>query len=87
MVAVVATVDDPHERMVRRLRERARERKIPLSHLPDRAGVARSHFWDVLAGRKSPTLQWLARVAEALGVDVEDLLARSPRGGSDKGGR
>ena len=54
-------------------------RKIPVSHLPDRADVARSHFWEVLAGRKSPTLAWIGRIATALEVDAAELLARDPK--------
>ena len=50
------------------------EKKISLSHLPDRAGVARSHFWEVLGGRKSPTLTWIAKVAGALDIDAGELL-------------
>ena len=69
-------MDELHQRVVRRVRELAREKKIPLSHLPDRAAVARSHFWDVLAGKKSPTLKWLVRIAEALDVDPGELVAK-----------
>lgn len=69
-------MDELHQRVVRRIRALARERKIPVSHLPDRADVARSHFFDVLAGRKSPTLAWLQRIAVALDVDAGDLVAK-----------
>lgn len=79
MVASVATEAELHRRVVRRIREVARERKIPVTHLPDRAGVARSHFWEVMARRKSPTLRWLGKVASALGVDAEDLVRRARR--------
>jgi transcriptional regulator with XRE-family HTH domain len=71
-------VDELHRRVVTRIREVAEERGIPLTHLPDRAGVARSHFWDVLAGRKSPTLVWLAKIAAALDVDAGVLVAARP---------
>jgi len=60
--------------MVRRIREAARQRKIRVTHLPDRAGVSRSHFWEVMACRKSPTLSWLKKVADALDADAGDLL-------------
>lgn len=60
--------------MVRRIRAAAKARHIPVTHLPDRAAVARSHFWDVMAGRRSPTLSWLERIAEPLGLDVGELL-------------
>jgi len=61
--------------MVARLRAAARERGLQLTHVPDMAGVSRSHFWDVMAGRKNPTLGWLARVASALQCEPADLLA------------
>ena len=67
-------MDELHRRVVTRIREVAEERGIPLTHLPDRAGVARSHFWDVLAGRKSPTLAWLGKIAAALEVDAGVLV-------------
>jgi len=72
----VAPLDELHRRVVRRIREVAKERRIPVSHLPDRAGVSRSHFWDVLKGAKSPTLTWLGKIAVALEVDAGELVVR-----------
>ena len=74
MLPIEASVDELHRRVIEHIRELAEQRGIAISHLPDRAGVARSHFWDVLAGRKSPTLSWLERIAVALEVDVVELL-------------
>jgi transcriptional regulator with XRE-family HTH domain len=76
VVVSEATVDELHRRVARHIRERAQGKNIPLSHLADRAAVARSHFWEVLAGRKSPTLAWIGRIATALEVDAAELLAR-----------
>jgi transcriptional regulator with XRE-family HTH domain len=67
-------LDEEHRRVIEHIREFAAQRGITISHLPDRAGVARSHFWDVLAGRKSPTVSWLARIAVALEVDIDEML-------------
>ena len=79
-----ATVDELHRRMVQRIREAAQVRNIPLSHLPDRAGVSKAHFFDVMAGRKSPTIQWLSKLAEALDIDTGDFFVKvrpsSPEG-------
>lgn len=36
--------------------------------------MSRVHVYDVLAGRKSPTLKFLAKVAATLEVDVSDLV-------------
>lgn len=67
-------MDALHRRVTKRIRELAGERKIPISHLPDHADVSRSHFWDVMAGKKSPTLAWLDKIARALDADVSDLV-------------
>lgn len=90
-------MDELHQRVVARIREIAKKRGIALTHLPDRAGVGRSHFWDVMGGRSSPTLTWLGRVAAALDVDAGELVAaapplgeqpeRPPRRRSSSGGR
>ena len=69
-------MDDLHRRLVRKIKATAKKQRMPISHLPDHAGVARSHFWDVLAGRKSPTLAWVSKIAAALDVDGGDLVAR-----------
>ena len=68
-------MDELHRRLADRIRARARERRIVLTHLPDLAGVGQSQFWNVLAGRKSPTLRWIGRVAAALEIDAGTLLA------------
>jgi transcriptional regulator with XRE-family HTH domain len=39
-----------------------------------RAGVSRSHFWEVMAGHRSPTLKWLSKIAASLEVDASVLL-------------
>ena len=70
-------MDALHRRVVARMRVLSKKKKVPISHLPDRADVSRSHFWEVMGCRKSPTLQWLERIAEALDVDVEELFRRS----------
>lgn len=73
-------MDELHRRVVRHIREAAKREKIPVTHLPDRSGVSRSHFWDVMGGRKSPTLTWLKKVADALDADAGDLVARDRTG-------
>lgn len=69
-------MDEVQRRLVTRIREIAAKRRIPVTHLPDRAGVARSHFWEVIKGNRSPTLKWIGKVATALDVDVADLFRR-----------
>ena len=67
-------MDDLHQRVTKRIRELAKAAKVPVTHLPDRAGVSRSHFWEVMAGNRSPTLKWLGKIAASLEVDASLLL-------------
>lgn len=69
-------MDELHRRLVKNIKERARRSSVSITHLPDRAGVSRSNFWEVMAGRTSPKLKWVGKVAAALDVDAADLLAR-----------
>jgi len=71
--------DEIHCRLVERVRALAKAKGLQLSHVPDLAGVTRSHFWDVLGSRKSPTLAWLSKVAEALSCEPWELLFGGPR--------
>lgn len=67
-------MDELHRRIAANIRRVARAKKILLTHLPDRAGVARGHFFAVIAGEGNPTIAWLAKIASALDVDVSDLV-------------
>ena len=69
-------MDELHRRLSGNLRAIAHRKGVPLDDIVARAGVARSHFYDVLAGRKSPTLTWIEKIATALDVDAVELLAR-----------
>jgi SOS-response transcriptional repressor LexA len=71
--------DDVHRRLVAQVRTAAKTRGVQLTHVPDLAGVSRSHFWDVLAGRKSPTVAWLTKVATALRSEPSELLSLNGR--------
>ena len=69
-------MDASHKRLAKNIRARARALEIPLSHIPDRAGINRAHFWTVLKGTSSPTLKWIVKVAATLDCDAADLLAK-----------
>ena len=72
-------MDDPlHRALAARIRTLAAERGIVLSHLASRAGVADAQLWRVLACSSSPTVAWLERIAETLGVSVAELVAPPP---------
>jgi transcriptional regulator with XRE-family HTH domain len=70
--------DELRARVGSRIRELAERRKIPISDLPARAGVSRAHLFAVLRGSKSPTIDFLNRLANALECDPHELL-RPPR--------
>lgn len=70
-------MDEAHAALTERIRELATKRGVALSTVADLAGVGRGHFFAVLAGEASPTLQWIAKVADALGVYAGDLLVRT----------
>lgn len=72
--------DELHRRVAVRIRALAKAKGLPLSHLADRAGVSRSHFWEVLRCGRSPTLSWLNEVAKVLEVDVVALLSTNESG-------
>lgn len=61
--------------LARRLRQIAAQRKLPLSHVADRAGIARSHLWALLNAERSATLALIQRLAVVLEVAPVDLLS------------
>ena len=60
-----------------RIREKAAARKLGLNELADAADVSRPHLYAVLAGKRSPTIEWLTKVSTALGCEVYELLRPS----------
>lgn len=70
--------DELRARVATRIRELASRRKLQIIELAERAEVSRAHLFAVLAGRKSPTLDLLNRLATALECDPHELL-RPPR--------
>ena len=61
-------------RVANRIRELAAKRHLQIIELADRAEVSRAHLFAVLAGRKSPTLDYLNRLATALDCDPHELV-------------
>ncbi len=51
------------------------QRGLRLDWVADTAGVSRAQLYNVLAGRSSPSLDWIQRVAQAIGVAPYVLLA------------
>jgi len=49
-----------------------------LNHVADFARVSRQSFYDVLKGRRNPTLRTLALISRQVGVEVRDLVQPIP---------
>lgn len=58
------------------LNKQIRDNKLNLglNAFADEAGVSRSQLYDVLAGKKSPTTDWLDKCANVLGVPTYVLM-------------
>lgn len=65
--------------LARRLHQLAEERGIPMSHVADRAGIARSHVWALLRAERSATLAMVQRLASVFGVEPIALLTPPSR--------
>lgn len=62
----------------RKMRERRGQLGISLQEVADRAGVTKSHVWDLEQGRsKNPTIETAVNVAAALGVSLDYLTGLS----------
>ena len=64
--------------VVAHIKALAADKNLALSLVADLAGVARSHFWEVMAIRRSPTLNWIERVAAALEIAPALLFSEMP---------
>ncbi|MEX1367508.1 MAG: helix-turn-helix transcriptional regulator [Nannocystaceae bacterium] len=65
-------------RLAARIREACKARKITITHLAATSGMSRNHLFGILAGRKSPTVDYLMRIARALEVKPAALLGDKP---------
>jgi transcriptional regulator with XRE-family HTH domain len=61
-------------RLGARLREWRRLRRLTQEALAERAGLSYKFIGEIERGRGNPTIDTLARLAEALDIDVTDLL-------------
>ncbi|HXH05619.1 MAG TPA: helix-turn-helix domain-containing protein [Vicinamibacterales bacterium] len=61
-------------RLGARLREWRRLRRLTQEALAERAGLSYKFIGEIERGRGNPTIDTLARLADALGIDVTDLL-------------
>jgi transcriptional regulator with XRE-family HTH domain len=56
------------------IRALAKKRGLSINHLADFAGISRGYLSTILRGQKSPTLRTVEKIAEALEVEVGELL-------------
>lgn len=61
-----------------RIRGLARRKRVPLTHLADRAAISRSQLWAVLNGEHSATLALVQKLARVLEVSPLALLEGEP---------
>jgi hypothetical protein len=66
--------------VARNIRALAARRRIGVSVLADLAGVSRTQMFAVLGCTKATTVDWLEKVAHALGVEPWRLLAEGESG-------
>lgn len=57
-----------------RIRAIRKEKGLTQAQLVEKSGLCRSYIVDLEAGRRNPTIQTLAAIAEACGVSVKDLV-------------
>jgi len=62
-----------HRALSARIRELTRKRRWSVNQLADFSQVGRGSLSDMLAGKKSPTVRTLVKIAKALEVEVRDL--------------
>jgi transcriptional regulator with XRE-family HTH domain len=66
-------MDDIHRQLTSRIRDLTKKRGWSINKLADFADVGRGFLSDMLAGKKSPSVRTLAKLARALDVHVRDL--------------
>lgn len=64
--------------LAERIRQEAKRAELGTNALADAARVSRSQLYDVLATRKSPSIDWVGKVAHALEVETCELLMQPP---------
>ncbi|CUX47951.1 XRE family transcriptional regulator [Agrobacterium tumefaciens str. Cherry 2E-2-2] len=58
-----------------------RERSLSQEELSFQSGLTRAYLSGLEAGRRNPTIVSLSKLADALGVEVEDLVRSLKRNG------
>ena len=66
-------MDALHRTLTKNIRSLMAKRRLSVNRLADFSGVGRGRMSETLAGKSSPTVRTLGRIAEALDVSVRDL--------------
>lgn len=67
---------DVRARVGRNVRRARHDRGLSQEELADRAAVHQTYLSGVERGRRNPTVTVLQKIAEALDLDIEDLVKR-----------
>lgn len=67
-------MDALHRQFTRRLKELMRRRGLSVNRLADFSGIGRGRLSEIAAGKNSPTLRTMGRLADALDVPTRELL-------------
>lgn len=72
------TAEDVADQIARRCVLLRGERKLSLQEVADRAGLSKSHVWDMEQGRaRNPTVDTAVRLARAFGVSLDYMTGLS----------
>jgi len=67
-----------------RLKELRLKKAKSLQDLADEIGASKAHVWDLETGRsRNPTIELLAKLAQALGTSIADLVGENPEGANE----
>ena len=58
------------------LRQILKERRITIGQLSEASGISQSNLSNYMAGKVSPTLDTLNRIAKSLDIDISDLFRK-----------
>jgi transcriptional regulator with XRE-family HTH domain len=70
-------MDALHRRFAKRVREYMALRSLSVNRLADFSGIGRGRLSEILAGRSSPTLRTVGKIADALSVSPAELFSES----------
>jgi len=72
----VGRVDRVHRQLTKRIDTLREAKGLSVNYLADFAGVSRGHMSKILSGKQSPTVRTLAKISQALDVDIAALFER-----------